>query len=113
MDVSEGPGGKNQFTRDAYRACQLTSWYLMGKSTKRWGFSWSRGSLASISLIAAATEEASAGFSATGLVAGTSTAGADEGVFSLPADSKLSFLTGESFILRFSKEEAAYEKMLC
>jgi hypothetical protein len=52
------------------------------------------------------------GFSAAGLVAGASTMGVETAAFSFPEASKLSFLTGESLILRFSSEVAAYSKGL-
>lgn len=72
--------------------------------TKRWGFSWRRGSEASISLMERGLDARafSVGFSM-----GASTALRDAGAFSLPADWKSSFLMGESLILRFSREEAA------
>lgn len=105
----EGFQRQSHFTRGRVVDVTLTSWYLMGKRTKRRGFSCSRGSLASSSCMVGAALGASVGFS-TIFSVDASVGSNDAGAFSLPTALKSSFLAGESLILRFSREEAAYGK---
>jgi hypothetical protein len=110
--VSQGPSGvlRRVYGRVKHvEARKLTSWYLMGKRTKRFGFSWRRGSCASSALIVGATPVFATG-SSSGR-SGMPTMGLK--IFSLSADEKSSFFAGELDILSELIADAAYNALVC
>ena len=91
--------------RESIKRVRLTSWYLMGNKTKRPGFSWRIGSIASSSLIVGATVGLASSRSSS-KSSGIPTMGLK--VFSFSAGEKSNFFAGESFILSESMADEIY-----